>query len=71
MEGTIIALELFGLVWFVLVSVRTFCVMCDHTFSELAIHQIRHQVTHKWAVSLVIAYGHFNIPRGFMFLCMD
>ena len=27
--------------------------------SELANHQIRHQVTHKWAVSLVIAYGHF------------
>ena len=24
----------------------------------------------KWAVSLVLAYGHFNIPLGFMWVCM-
>ena len=31
---------------------------------------IRHHV--KWAVSLVIAYGHFNLPRGFVWVhvCM-
>ena len=39
-----------------LVSVWTFGVMYDHTFSELATHQIIHQATHKWAVSLVIAH---------------
>ena len=24
----------------------------------------------KWAVSLVIAYGHFNVPQRFLWLCM-
>ena len=23
----------------------------------------------KWAVTLVIAYGHFNLPRGFVWVC--
>ena len=39
--------------------------MYDHTFSKLAIHQIRHHVT-KLAISLVIAYGHFNLPQGYV-----
>ena len=30
-----------------LVSVRTFSVMCDHTFPKLANHQIRHQAPRK------------------------
>ena len=53
-----------------LVSVRTFGVMCDHTFSKLANHQIRHQAIHKVAVSLVIAHGHFNLLQGFAWICM-
>ena len=24
----------------------------------------------KWVVSLVIAYGHFNLPQGFVWACM-
>ena len=36
--------------------------MYDHTFSKPANHQIRPHI--KWAVSLVIAYGHFTIPQG-------
>ena len=24
----------------------------------------------KWAVSLVIPYGHFNLPRGFVWVCI-
>ena len=41
-------------------SARTFSVMYDHTFPKLANHQIRRQAPHvKWAVSLVIACGHF------------
>ena len=24
----------------------------------------------KWVVSLVIAYGHFNLPLGFVWVCM-
>ena len=24
----------------------------------------------KWAVRLVIAYGHFNLPQGFVWVCM-
>ena len=31
-----------------LVSVRTFSVMYNHTFSKLAIHHIRHQATQNW-----------------------
>ena len=25
----------------------------------------------KWAVSLVITYGHFNLPQGFVWVCID
>ena len=32
-------------------------------------HQIRHQATHKWAVSLVTAHGHLNLPQGFVWVC--
>ena len=46
----------------------TFGVMYDHTFSKFANHQIRRQATDKWAVSLVIAYGHFNVPPGIFWL---
>ena len=24
----------------------------------------------KWAVSLVIVYGHFNLPQGFVWACI-
>ena len=41
--------------------------MYGHTFSRLANHEIRHQAT-KWAVSLVIAYGH--LPQGFVWICI-
>ena len=37
--------------------------MYDHTSSKLANHQIRHQATHT-----VIAYGHFNLPHGFVYV---
>ena len=43
--------------------------MYDHTFSELANHQITHNII-KWVVSLVIAYGHFNLPQGFVWVYM-
>ena len=33
------------------------------TRSDIALHI-------KWAVSPVIAYGHFNIPQGFVWVCM-
>ena len=32
--------------------------------SLLANHQSRHQAAIKWAVSLVLADGHFNLPQG-------
>ena len=25
----------------------------------------------KWAVSLVTAYGHFNLPQGFVWVCIS
>ena len=52
-----------------LVSVRTFGVIYRHTFFNLQI--TRSDIRHiKWAVSLVIAYGHFNLPQGFVLVCM-
>ena len=54
----------------ILISVRTFCFMYDHTFFlylQITRADIRPQV--KWAVNLVIADGHFNLPRGFVDKC--
>ena len=42
--------------------------MYDHTFAKFANHQIRTDI--KWAVSLVIAYGHFNLPQRFVWVCI-
>ena len=58
----------FGLCCLMTPSLRTFGVMYDHAFSKLANYQIRYQAKLKWAVSLVIAYGHFNLPQGFMWV---
>ena len=38
------------------------------TFYKLANHQIRHQATHMWVVSLVTAYGHFILSQGFVWV---
>ena len=45
--------------------------MHDHNFSKLAIHSsyIRQHI--KLAVSLVIAYDHFNLPQGFVWVYMS
>ena len=42
--------------------------MYDHNFSKLANHQIdiKHHI--KWADSLVIEYGQFNLPQGFVWV---
>ena len=64
----------FGLVWCCLMTPGlsiTFGVMFDHTFflkSQITRSDIRPHI--KWAVSLVIAYGHFNLPQGFVWACM-
>ena len=42
----------------------------DHTLSEVANAQISHQAHIKWIISLVIAYGHVSIPRGFVWVCI-
>ena len=48
------------------------CHVWSYFFSKLANHQIRHQIWHKnWAVILVIAYGHFNLPQGFVWVRMS
>ena len=44
--------------------------MFDHTFSKLTNHQIRHQAIYKVTVSLVVAYGRFNLPQGFVWVSM-
>ena len=40
--------------------------MYDHQFSKLAnpLSTIRPHI--KWTVSLVVAYGHFNLDQGFV-----
>ena len=51
------------------VSVRTLGVMHDHTLFlhlQITIADIRAHL--KWAVNLVIAYGHFNLPQGFVWV---
>ena len=46
--------------------------MYDHTFYKLVNHQIiRHQATHKVGCQPGdFAYGHFNIPLGFVWVYM-
>ena len=54
---------------------KIFSVKYDHTFSQLANHQIRHQASPqiRWAVSLVIAYANsyiFNVTDIILYICM-
>ena len=45
--------------------------MYDHTFLNLQITSLDIRPHIKWAVTLVIfAYGHFNLPQGFVWICM-
>ena len=44
---------------------RTFGVMYDHTFSKLANHQIRHQVTYKVGGRSSDCIWSFILPYGF------
>ena len=42
----------------------TFGVMYDHTFLNLQITRSDIRPHIKWALILVIVYGHFNLPSG-------
>ena len=44
--------------------------MQDHDFLNLQVTRSDMRPHIKWAVSLVIAYGHFNLPQGFVWLSM-
>ena len=45
--------------------------MYDHTFYKLPNQQIRHQATHKVGCQPEdFAYGHVNLPQGFVWVCM-
>ena len=44
--------------------------MYDHNFLNLQITRSDIRPRIKWAVSLVIAYGHFNLPQGIVWVCM-
>ena len=65
-------------------TVSTFVLLKDtwsqqgHSVSCMTILFLNLQITRsdirphiKWAVSLVIAYGHFNLPQGFVWVCMS
>ena len=51
------------------VAVRTFSIMYDHTCLNLQIAKSDIRSHIKWAVSLVIAYGYFNLFEGFVWVC--
>ena len=40
------------------------------TLFQLVDQQNRHKATHKLDFQLVIAGGHFNLPQGFVQVCM-
>ena len=44
--------------------------MFDHTFPKLQITRSDIRPHIKWTVCLVIAYGHLNLPQGFVWICM-
>ena len=46
-------------------GLRTFGVMYDHTFLDLQITRSDIRPHINWAVSLVIAHGHFNLSQAF------
>ena len=48
-----------------------FGVMYDHTFLNLKIARSDISPHIKWAVSLVFAYGHFNVPLGCEWVYMN
>ena len=63
----------FGLVWCCLMAPdlsKDICCRVWPTFSELQITRSDIRPHIKWAVSLVIAYGQFNFPYGFMWRYM-
>ena len=52
--------------------------LLDHVVSCMTILILSLQITRadikpqvKWAVNLVIVDGHFNLPQGFVCICMD
>ena len=45
--------------------------MHDHNFLNLQIARSDIRAHIKWAVSLLIVYGHFNLPQEFAHVCMD
>ena len=49
------------------VSVRTFSVMYDHTLLNLQITNSDIRPHIKWAGNLVMAYGYYNRPQGFVY----
>ena len=52
----------------IVVSVRTFGVMYDHTFFFACKSPDQNKAKNKWAVNHGIAYGHFNLPRLFVWV---
>ena len=54
-----------------LISERVFGAKYDHTFLNLQITRSDIRPHIKWPVSLVIAYGHFNLPQGIVWVCMS
>ena len=63
--------------WFTRVGLGLCCLMTPglskdirvHTFPNLQFTRSDIRPHIKWAVSLVIAYGHFNLPQGFVWVC--
>ena len=66
------------LVWVWFVSFYDTSSQKGHTVPSVTILFLNLQITTsdirpyiKWAVSLVFAYGHFNLPQGIVWICMS
>ena len=55
-----------------IVSIFQFTTMYEHTFPVLANHLGRYKATTqvKWAANLMIADDRFNLPQGFVSVCV-
>ena len=62
---------MFNVVSHCLVSIRTFSITNDISLLSDSKTSDQTRSTHvKWAVSLVIAHGHFDLPQQFLWVCM-
>ena len=56
-----------SLIFLDVVSVGTFNIIYDVLHLQIT----RATPGHQWAISLMNADGHFNLPKGYVWVCID